>query len=155
VQAVLRRYRMPLLRYLDQNTDLVVRRTVPGRDEHPAPGDLVHVDIKTRGRIPDGGGHRKLGRTIGNRHNKKRGRGYALVHHAVGDHSRRAYSEILGDECTETAAAFWGRGPRPTSPTRPAQRPTQNGSITTISIDPALASAASYPSNASAFITCP
>ena len=58
MQAVLRRYRMPLLRYLDQNTDLVVRRTVPRRYEHPAPGDLVHVDIKTLGRIPDGGGHR-------------------------------------------------------------------------------------------------
>jgi transposase InsO family protein len=112
VQAVLRRYRMPLLRYLDQNTGLVVRRTVPRRYEHPAPGDLVHVDIKKLGRIPDGGGHRKLGRTIGNRHNKKHGRGYAFVHHAVDDHSRMAYSEILGDERKETAAAFWGRANR-------------------------------------------
>jgi len=77
-----------------------------------APGDLVHVDIKKLGRIPDGGGHRKLGRTIGNRHDKKRGRGYAFVHHAVDDHSRMAYSEILGDERKETAAAFWGRANR-------------------------------------------
>lgn len=109
VQAVLRRYRMPLLRHLDQNTGLVVRRVAPRRYEHPAPGDLVHVDIKKLGRIPDGGGHRKLGRMIGNRHNKKRGRGYAFVHHAVDDHSRLAYSEILPDERKETAAAFWGR----------------------------------------------
>jgi transposase InsO family protein len=86
-----------------------VRRPAPRRYEHPAPGDLVHVDIKKLGRIPDGGGHRKLGRTIGNRHNKQHGRGYAFVHHAVDDHSRLAYSEILGDERKETAAAFWGR----------------------------------------------
>ncbi|HTY27081.1 MAG TPA: IS481 family transposase [Mycobacterium sp.] len=109
VQAVLRRYRMPLLRHLDQNTGLPVRRPAPQRYEHPAPGDLVHVDVKKLGRIPDGGGHRKLGRTIGNRHNKKRGRGYAFVHHAIDDHSRLAYSEILTDERKETAAAFWIR----------------------------------------------
>ena len=61
VQAVLRRYRMPLLRHLDHNTGLAVRRPRPHRYEHPAPGDLVHLDIKKLGRIPDGGGHRKLG----------------------------------------------------------------------------------------------
>lgn len=114
VQAVLRRYRMPLLRDLDQFTGLTVRKPAPRRYEHDAPGDLVHVDIKKLGRIPDGGGHRKLGRTIGNRHNKTQsrkrpGRGYAFVHHAVDDHSRLAYSEILGDERKETAAAFWER----------------------------------------------
>ena len=49
---------------------------------------MIHVDIKKLGRIPDGGGHRKLGRTIGNRNNKKLGRGYAFIHHAVDDHSR-------------------------------------------------------------------
>jgi transposase InsO family protein len=31
------------------------------------------------------------------------------LHHAVDDHTRLAYSEILGDEKKETAAAFWGR----------------------------------------------
>lgn len=109
VEAVLRRYRMPLLRHLDQASGLPVRRPKPRRYEHPAPGDLVHVDIKKLGRIPDGGGHRKLGRAVGNRNNKKRGRGYAYVHHAVDDHSRVAYSEILDDERKETAVAFWGR----------------------------------------------
>src|SRR4051812_25242887 len=109
VEAVLRRYRMPLLRHLDQASGLPVRRPTPRRYEHPAPGDLVHVDIKKLGRIPDGGGHRRLGRTVGNRNNKKRGRGYAYVHHAVDDHSRVAYSEILDDERKETAVAFWGR----------------------------------------------
>lgn len=108
VQAVLGRYRMPLLRHLDQNTGLPVRRAAPRRYEHPAPGDLVHVDIKKLGRIPDGGGHRMLGRAVGKR-TKKHGRGYAFLHHAVDDHSRLAYSEILGDERKETAAAFWVR----------------------------------------------
>lgn len=109
VEAVLRRYRMPLLRHLDQATGLPVRRTPPRRYEHDAPGDLIHVDIKKLGRIPEGGGHRKLGRTIGNRHNKKHRPGYAYLHHAVDDHSRLAYSEILTDERKETAAQFWDR----------------------------------------------
>ncbi|WP_288337962.1 IS481 family transposase [uncultured Gordonia sp.] len=109
VEAVLRRYRMPLLRHLDQSTGLPVRRPAPRRYEHDAPGDLIHVDIKKLGRIPDGGGHRKLGRTIGNRHNKKQRPGYAFLHHAIDDHSRLAYSEILTDERKETAAAFWDR----------------------------------------------
>lgn len=107
VQAVLWRYRMPLLRHLDQNTGLPVRRTAPRRYEHDAPGDLVHVDIKKLGRIPDGGGHRKLGRQAGRRN--RAGTGYAYLHHAVDDHTRVAYSEILADERKETAAGFWGR----------------------------------------------
>jgi transposase InsO family protein len=109
VEQVLGRYRMPKLAYLDQATGLPVRRPKPIRYEHPTPGDLVHVDIKKQGRIPDGGGHRKFGRTIGNRNNKKKGRGYSFLHHAVDDHSRLAYSEILTDERKETAAGFWLR----------------------------------------------
>ena len=62
VEQVLVRYRMPKLSWLDQATGLPVRRQKPIRYEHPAPGDLVHVDIKKQGRIPDGGGHRKFGR---------------------------------------------------------------------------------------------
>jgi transposase InsO family protein len=33
----------------------------------------------------------------------------AFLHHAVDDHSRLAYSEILGDERGATAATFWAR----------------------------------------------
>ena len=109
VEQVLTRYRMPRLSHIDQATGLPVRRARPVRYEHPHPGDLVHVDIKKQGRIPDGGGHRKLGRTIGNRNNNKQGRGYSFLHHAVDDHSRLAYSEILADEKKETAAGFWIR----------------------------------------------
>jgi transposase InsO family protein len=109
VGRVLDRYRMPLLTHVDQATGLSVRKAAPRRYERSVPGELVHVDIKKLGRIPDGGGHKKLGRTIGNKHNKKQGRGYAYLHHAVDDHSRFAYSEILADERKHTAAGFWRR----------------------------------------------
>ncbi|OHT91084.1 IS481 family transposase [Mycobacterium syngnathidarum] len=107
VEAVLRRYRMPLLGDLDQASGLPVRRPKPHRYEHAAPGDLVHVDIKKLGRIPDGGGHRKLGRQAGRRN--RANMGYSYLHHAVDDHSRLAYSEILDDERKQTAADFWVR----------------------------------------------
>lgn len=109
VGRVLERYRMPLLQHLDQATGLPVRTPRPARYEKSRPGQLVHVDIKKLGRIPDGGGHRMLGRTAGNRNNKKHGRGYAFLHHAVDDYSRLAYSEIHHDERRETAAGFWIR----------------------------------------------
>lgn len=89
-----------------------VRKPAPIRYEVAAPGELVHVDIKKLGRIPDGGGHRMLGRQAGKQNNDghgRGGRGYAFLHHAVDDHSRLAYSEILEDERKETAAAFWER----------------------------------------------
>ncbi|BCW84116.1 IS481 family transposase [Arthrobacter sp. NicSoilE8] len=108
VGKVLTRYRMPRLACLDQGTGLPVRTPAPQRYEHENPGDLIHVDIKKLGRIPDGGGHRALGRAKGQR-NRRAGTGYAYLHHAVDDHTRLAYSEILNDEKKETAAAFWLR----------------------------------------------
>ena len=113
VEKVLRRYRMPRLSHLDQATGLPVRRPKPVRYEHKNPGDLVHVDIKKLGRIPNGGGHRMLGRAAGTRNKTRteanRRPGYAYLHHAVDDHSRLAYSEILTDEKKDTAAGFWRR----------------------------------------------
>src|SRR5690606_5289533 len=46
---------------------------------------------------------------VKNNNGHGQGRGYAFLHHAVDDHSRLAYSEILGNERKETAAAFWER----------------------------------------------
>ncbi|WP_024285613.1 IS481 family transposase [Cellulomonas sp. KRMCY2] len=111
VGRVLARYQMPLLAHLDQATGLPVRKAAAVRYEASAPGDLVHVDIKKLGRIPDGGGHRVLGRLAGKKNSPGHGRGpgYAFLHHAVDDHSRLAYSEILADERKETAAGFWSR----------------------------------------------
>lgn len=110
IERVLTRYRMPLLAHIDQATGLPVRTPRIARYEKQAPGELVHVDIKKLGRIPDGGGHRMLG-TAGRKNSGygKRGRGYAFLHHAVDDYSRLAYSEILTDEKKETAAGFWER----------------------------------------------
>ena len=121
VGRVLARYGMPLLTHLDQATGLPVRKPKPVRYEVKRPGQLVHVDIKKQGRIPEGGGWRAHGR--GSAQDKSshiaRGRaarsgaagsrGYRYLHHAVDDYSRVAYSEILDDERKETAAAFWQR----------------------------------------------
>lgn len=110
VGRVLERYSMPLLQNLDQATGLPVRRPRLIRYERSAPGELVHVDIKKLGRIPDGGGHRAVGRSQGKKNSGRQGGwGYSFLHHAVDDHSRLAYSEILSDERKETAAAFWHR----------------------------------------------
>lgn len=121
VGRVLARYRMPLLAHLDQATGLPVRRPQPVRYEASRPGELVHVDIKKLGRIPDGGGWRVFGR--GSAQHRRSGvatdraaragaapsRGYVYLHHAVDDFSRLAYSEQLLDERKETAASFWTR----------------------------------------------
>ena len=109
VGRVLDRHQVPLLHHLDQATGEPVRAVKPVRYEMTAPGELVHVDIKKLGRIPDGGGHRMLGRTDGKRNTGKGGRGYAYLHHAVDGYSRVVYSEMLKDERKETAAGFWQR----------------------------------------------
>jgi hypothetical protein len=74
------------------------------RYEHPTPGDLVHVDVKKLGRIPDGGGWRVHGR--GPRPGATRRIGFDYVHAMVDDHSRFAYAEVLPDEKGSTCAAF-------------------------------------------------
>ena len=102
VHRVLTRYKLARLAHLDRATGQVIRRY-----EHAAPGDLVHVDIKKLGNIPDGGGHKTLGRQAGRKN--RTGAGYSYLHNAVDDHSRLAYSEILTDEKQETATAFWTR----------------------------------------------
>ncbi|MEV0084010.1 IS481 family transposase [Saccharopolyspora sp. NPDC050642] len=115
VHRVLARYRIARLSHLDRASGRVIRRY-----ERAAPGELGHVDIKKLGNIPDGGGHRAVGRQAGQRHRtrtpgKRLDRngnshvGYSYLHNAVDDHPRLAYSEILPDETKETAAAFWQR----------------------------------------------
>jgi transposase InsO family protein len=115
VHRVLSRYGLAKLRWLDRPTGHVVRR-MPARC-----GDLVHIDVKKLGKIPAGGGWRMLGHAVGRRNkqaDKSSGimtkyrnpqRGYHYLHTAIDGHSRLAYTELLADECTETAAAFWLR----------------------------------------------
>ena len=97
VYGVLRRYGLNRLASIDRTSGAVVRY----QRQHP--GELVHLDVKKLGRIPDGGGHRIHGRADGAR---GRGIGYDYVHSAVDDRSRVAFSQILGDEKATTAARF-------------------------------------------------
>jgi transposase InsO family protein len=109
VHRVLVRLGLSRLSWMDRPTGRVIRRY-----ERDRPGELVHVDVKKLGRIPDGGGWKTVGRQIGTKNNGNATRypgrgGYGFIHSAVDDHSRLAYSEILSDERKETAAAFWDR----------------------------------------------
>ena len=86
-------------------------RATTHRYERARPGELVHMDVKKLGRIPDGGGWRAEGQTTFNhrsRLNKDRV-GYDYVHSLVDDHSRLAYCEILPDEKGVTCAGFLQR----------------------------------------------
>ena len=112
VHKVLTRYRCPRLKWTDPATGTRIKTTDKRSYVHDAPGDLVHVDIKKLGRIPDGGGWRFRGQAAGKHNKRKKPAGYAYLHHAVDDCSRLAYSEIHADERKETAAAFWRRARR-------------------------------------------
>jgi transposase InsO family protein len=106
VGAILRRHQVPLLHTCDPLTGEVIRasKATAVRYERDTPGDLVHVDVKKVGRIPDGGGWKAHGR--GERPHYKRNVGYDYVHAAVDDHTRLAYAEILTNETGATCAAF-------------------------------------------------
>ncbi|MCA1981825.1 IS481 family transposase [Nocardioides nematodiphilus] len=110
VSRILRRHAVAYLRELDPMTGEVIRssKQTAVRYERARPGELVHMDVKKIGRIPDGGGWKAHGRD-----NVKRvrvnGPGYDYVHSLVDDHSRLAYSEILPDEKGATCAAFLER----------------------------------------------
>jgi transposase InsO family protein len=112
---ILRRCRINRLSHVDRATGEPVRRY-----EHPTPGDLLHVDVKKLGNIPDQGGWRFVGRTQGRRNRattpgKPRTRrhdprmGTAFVHTVLDDHSRVAYAEIHDDETATTATAVLRR----------------------------------------------
>ena len=101
VYRVLRRLGLHRLAWLDRPTGRVIRRY-----EHAAPGDLLHMDIKKLGRIPTGGGWKVHGRGQAGVRQRV---GYAYIHSVVDDHSRLAYSEVLGDERASTVVGFWSR----------------------------------------------
>lgn len=104
VERVLRRRGLSRLDAIDPPTRRIVRRY-----ERAAPGDLVHVDVKKLGRIPDGGGWRVHGRDVARGGRVQRGMGYDFFHVAVDDHSRVVYVEALGDEKGDTCAGFINR----------------------------------------------
>ena len=110
VYAVLVRCRLNRLTHIDRATGEPIRRY-----EHDKPGDLIHVDVKKLGRVPDGGGWRYVGRRQGIRNkaatpdlprNQWRNplTGTCYLHTVIDDHSRVAYVEARDDETKETAA---------------------------------------------------
>ncbi|MEO6309805.1 MAG: IS481 family transposase, partial [Leifsonia sp.] len=115
VHAVLVRCRLNRLHHVDKRTGEVVRRY-----EHDKPGAMIHVDVTKFGNIPDGGGHRFVGRQQGNKNraatvgaprNKRHQPiiGKAFVHTVIDDHSRVAYAEIHDDETAATAVGVLNR----------------------------------------------
>lgn len=102
VHRILTRHGLNRLAWLDRPTGTVIRRY-----ERERPGELIHVDVKKLGRIPDGGGHKALGRQAGRA--TRSAMGFDYVHSAVDDHSRLAYSEIHADEKVATFSGLLGR----------------------------------------------
>lgn len=105
VHRVLVRNGINRLRWMDRPTGRVIRRIETSRC-----GELVHIDVKKLARIPDGGGHRMLGRTtevMGRAHRAKGG--YTHIHTAIDAYSRLAYSEFAGIENADNCVAFLGR----------------------------------------------
>lgn len=111
VAAILRRHGMPYLRECDPLTGEVIRasKTTSVRYERERPGELVHMDVKKIGRIPEGGGWKAHGRAATNPRKWRHRVGYDYVHVVVDDHSRFAYCEILPDEKGSTCAEFLRR----------------------------------------------
>jgi len=114
VHAVLTRCRLNRLSHIDRVTGERIRRY-----EHEHPGDLIHVDVKKLGKVPDGGGWRYVGREQGEKNRaataartgapKSQYRqpliGTCYLHTVLDDHSRVAYVEAHDDETKETAAS--------------------------------------------------
>jgi transposase InsO family protein len=99
VGAVLRRLGLGRLKALDP-------KLPANRYERAAPGELIHLDIKSLGRI-DGLGHRITGRRVG--HIRNRGIGWDHLHVAIDDASRLAYTEILPTLGSDDACGFLER----------------------------------------------
>jgi transposase InsO family protein len=112
VHAVLVRCRLNRLTHVDRATGEPIRRY-----EHDHPGDLLHIDVKKLGRVPDGGGWRYVGREQGDRNRAATAArtgapkskyhqplvGICFLHTVIDDHSRVAYVEARDDETKETA----------------------------------------------------
>jgi transposase InsO family protein len=111
VHAVLARCRLNRLTYIDRVTGEPARRY-----ERERPGELIHVDVKKLGNVPDGGGWRYLGRQQGDRNRQAtRDRtgttnayhqpkiGTCFVHTVIDDYTRLAYAECHNDELAITA----------------------------------------------------
>jgi transposase InsO family protein len=71
------------------------------RYEHPAPGDLLHLDIKALTRF-----QRVSLRGDGRRRGRPQFAGWQALHVAIDDHSRLAFSRMLPNQKADTTVAF-------------------------------------------------
>lgn len=101
---VLRRHGLQRLDWMDRPTGKVIRRIEVGRL-----GEIVHMDVKKLGRIPEGGGHRVHGRRARPSPGAGHGPGNDYIHSAIDACSRLAYSEVLLDETGATCSGFLRR----------------------------------------------
>jgi transposase InsO family protein len=99
VGVVLRRLGLGRLGKLDVKPPVM-------RYQRERPGELIHLDIKTLGKI-DGVGHRITGYHAG--HHRARGVGHEHLHVAIDDASRLAYTEILPSLGQQDATDFLER----------------------------------------------
>lgn len=112
VSRILARAGMPRLWDLDPMTGAWIRasRATDRRYERDAPGEMIHVDVKKLGRIPDGGGWRAdPSQSPANHRASGQRMGFDYVHVAVDDYTRFAYAEVLPDEKGPTCAGFLTR----------------------------------------------
>jgi hypothetical protein len=113
VGAMLARHHVPCLADCDPLTGELIRATrqTAHRYERSRPDELVHMDVKKLGRIPDCGGSRSDTGTLVNHASRidKTPIGHDYVHSLIDDHSRLAYSEILPNEKGATCTAFLQR----------------------------------------------
>jgi transposase InsO family protein len=112
ISRILARHHVPKLAWLDPVTGALIRasRSTANRYEREKPGELVHIDVKKLGRIPDGGGWRADPDLSRSNHPRSHSNiGYDYVHALVDDHTRLAYAEIHPDEKGITAAGFLRR----------------------------------------------
>jgi transposase InsO family protein len=94
VSRILIRLKLNKIRMLEPALPIV-------RYEHPAPGDLLHIDIKKLARI-----HKPGHRLTGNPQDETRGAGWEFLYVAIDDHSRIAFTALLPDEKATSSSAF-------------------------------------------------
>jgi transposase InsO family protein len=97
VGAILRRLGLGKLKALDPRPMVV-------RYERALPGELLHLDIKSLGKIA-----RPSHRVTGDRRDRVEGIGWEHLHVAIDDASRLAYTEVLPSLGQEDATAFLKR----------------------------------------------
>jgi transposase InsO family protein len=95
VSRILRRHKLSRIRDLEPAVPI-------RRYEHPHPGDLLHLDTKKLARIAKPG-HR----LTGDPRDETRGAGWEMLHVAIDDHSRIAFSQFQPDERANSTVAFF------------------------------------------------